>query len=77
MKGNRLLTNEKFIDPEFPMNENELVRFSANNDRVVLRRLSDLLRIAPRNPHPQFFPSRNTAPSKKISSDPFLPPFAT
>lgn len=67
----------QFIDKEFQINPSELSNLDPNNSRVVLRRLSDLIRVAPKSFKPMFFPSKGYIPPRKLSSNPFLPTFAT
>ena len=67
-----------FVDPEFTVDQSELAYLENQTEEpIVLKRLYEVYKRAPKNIQPQFFPPRNFIPSRKLSSDPSLPPFIT
>jgi len=66
-----------FLDTEYSINESELSSLDPNNSRVIVRRLSDLIRRAPKSQKIAFFPPKGYIPPRKLSSNPYLPTFAT
>ena len=45
--------------------------------KIVVRRLSDLIKKFSKNTSLKFFPPSDYLPPRKLSKDPMLPPFAT
>lgn len=66
-----------FIDQEYQISTSELSSLDPNNSRVVLRRLCDLVKKATKSQKVQFFPPKTYVPERKLSSNPYLPTFAT
>lgn len=79
VKSDGLFKSEQvFLDKQFPLDESEVANLDPNGgQRIVLRRLYDLYRQCPRDIKPQFFPPDGYIPPRKLSSNPYLPPFAT